>query len=78
MRVGSLLLGCVGSERVGFSSCDAQAHGLSCPAAYGIFPNQRLNPWPLHLQEFLTLNHQGSPSLWAFWGLFYKYNIFSI
>ena len=23
-------------------------HGLSCPAAHGIFPNQELDPCPLH------------------------------
>ena len=26
------------------------AHGLSCPAAYGIFPDQELNPRALHWQ----------------------------
>ena len=26
------------------------AHGLSCSAAYGIFPDQGLNPCPLHWQ----------------------------
>ena len=28
-------------------------HGFSCPAEYGIFPDQRWNPCPLHC----TLNH---------------------
>ena len=42
----------------GFSRCDARAldawasvvvaHGLSCPMACGIFPDQGLNPYPLH------------------------------
>ena len=34
--------GCVGSVVV--------AHGFSCPEAYGIFLDQRLNPCPLHGQ----------------------------
>ena len=28
----------------------AMAHGLSCLTEYGIFPNQGLNPCPLHWQ----------------------------
>ena len=38
------------------------AHGLSCPAARGIFPHQGSNPRPQHWQEdSLLLSHQGSP-----------------
>ena len=46
-------------ERVGFSSCRAQAqyrslwaleHGFHCSRACGIFPDQGLNPCPLHWQ----------------------------
>ena len=37
------------------------AHRLSCPAACGIFPDQVLNPWPLHWQEeSLPLCHPGN------------------
>ena len=38
-------------------------HGLSCSMARGIFPDQGLNPYPLHWKaDSSTLNHQGSPS----------------
>ena len=38
------------------------AHGLSCSAAYGIFPDQGLNPCPQHQQaDSQPLRHQGSP-----------------
>ena len=38
------------------------AHGLSCSAACGIFPDQGSNPCPLHWQEdSQPLHHQGSP-----------------
>ena len=38
------------------------AHGLSCPAACGIFPDQGSNPCPLHWQaDSQPLRHQGSP-----------------
>ena len=38
------------------------AHGLSCSAARGIFPDQGLNPRLLHWQAgSLPLSHQGSP-----------------
>ena len=40
----------------------AVAHGPSCSAACGIFPDQGLNPCPLHWQaDFQPLRHQGSP-----------------
>ena len=39
------------------------AHGLSCSAAYGIFPDQGSNPCPLHWQaNSQSLQHQGSPA----------------
>ena len=39
------------------------AHGLSCSAACGIFPDQGLNPCPLHWQvDSQPLRHQGSPA----------------
>ena len=38
------------------------AHGLGCSAACGIFPDQGLNPCPLHQQaDSQPLRHQGSP-----------------
>ena len=38
------------------------AHGLSCSAACGIFPDQGSNPCPLHWQaDSEPLHHQGSP-----------------
>ena len=38
------------------------AHGLSCSAACGIFPDQGSNPCPLHSQaDSQPLRHQGSP-----------------
>ena len=40
------------------------AHGPSCSAACGIFPDQGSNPCPLHWQaDSQPLRHQGSPSL---------------
>ena len=38
------------------------AHGLSCSAACGLFPDQGSNPCPLHWQaDSQPLRHQGSP-----------------
>ena len=40
------------------------AHGPSCSAACGIFPDQGSNPCPLHWQaDSQPLRHQGSPYL---------------
>ena len=40
------------------------AHGPSCSATCGIFPDQGLNPCPLHWQaDSQPLRHQGSPKL---------------
>ena len=57
--------------RMGFSSCSTWAleHrlkdcGLSCSAAYGIFPDQGSSPYLLHWQAgSLPLSHQGNPHL---------------
>ena len=39
------------------------AHGPSCSAACGIFPDQGSNPCPLHWQtDSQPLRHQGSPT----------------
>ena len=49
-----------GSRRAGSA---VVAHGPSCSAARGIFPDQGTNPCPLHQQaDSQPLRHQGSPS----------------
>ena len=43
------------------------AHGPSCSAARGIFPDQGSNPCPLHWQaDSQPLRHQGSPGHFLF------------
>ena len=55
-----LLLRSTGSSRAGSVIV---AHGLSCSEACGIFPDQGLNPCPLHWQaDSQPLRHQGSPA----------------
>ena len=55
-----LLLQSTGSRRAGSV---VAAHGPSCSAACGIFPDQGSNPCPLHWQaDSQPLHHQGSPS----------------
>ena len=55
-----LLLGSTGSRRAGSV---VVAHGPSCSAARGIFPDQGSNPCPLHWQaDSQPLCHQGSPT----------------
>ena len=54
-----LLLWSPGSRRAGSV---VVAHGPSCSAACGIFPDQGSNPCPLHWQaDSQPLCHQGSP-----------------
>ena len=54
------LLQSTGSRRAGSV---VVAHGPSCSAACGIFPDQGSNPCPLHWQaDSHPLRHQGSPS----------------
>ena len=54
-----LLLRSTGSRHTGSV---VVAHGPSCSAACGIFPDQGLNPCPLHWQaDSQPLRHQGSP-----------------
>ena len=54
-----LLLQSTGSRRAGSVIV---AHGPSCSAACGIFPDQGSNPCPLHWQaDSQPLRHQGSP-----------------
>ena len=55
-----LLLRSTGSRRAGSVIV---AHGPSRSAARGIFPDQGLNPYPLHWQaDSQPLRHQGSPN----------------
>ena len=57
-----LLLQSTGSRRAGSV---VVAHGSSCSAACGIFPDQGSNPCPLHWQaDSQPLRHQGSPGRW--------------
>ena len=57
----------VAASRCGAQAPDAQssvvvAHGPSCSAACGIFPDQGSNPCPLHRQaDSQPLRHQGRP-----------------
>ena len=56
----ALLLRSTGSRRAGSVIV---AHGPSCSAAYGIFPDRGSNPCPLHWQAgSQPLRHQGSPA----------------
>ena len=58
-RSRPLLLRSTGSRRAGSA---VVAHGPSCYAACGIFPDQGSNPCPLHWQaDSQPLRHQGSP-----------------
>ena len=55
-----LLLRSTGSRRAGSA---VVAHGPSCSAACGIFPDKGSNPCPLHWQaDSQPLRHQGSPT----------------
>ena len=55
-----LSLRSIGSRRAGSVGV---AHGPSCSAACGIFPDQDSNPCPLHWQaDSQPLRHQGSPA----------------
>ena len=57
-----LLLQSTGSRRAGSV---VVAHGPSCSAACGIFPDQGSNPCPLHWQaDSQPLRHQGSPVIY--------------
>ena len=59
-----LLLRSTGSRRTGSV---VVAHGPSCSAACGIFPDQGSNPCPLHWQaDSQPLRHQGSPKFFLF------------
>ena len=63
-----LLLRSTSSRRAGSV---VVAHGPSCSAACGIFPDQGWNPCPLHWQaDSQPLRHQGSPCFIIFKNLF--------
>ena len=66
-----LLLQSTGSRHAGSV---VVAHGPSCSAACGIFPDQGSNPRPLHWQaDSQPLRHQGSPNLFVLNHLFASY-----
>ena len=65
-----LLLRSTGSRRTGSV---VVAHGRSCSAACGIFPDQGSNPCPLHWPaDSQPLRHQGSPPNAFFKGITQK------
>ena len=58
----------VAEQTLRHDSSAVAAHGLSCPMACGIFPDQGSNLCPLHWQvDSLPLDHQGNP-----WFVFFK------
>ena len=62
-----LLLRSTGSRRAGSVIV---AHGPSCSAACGIFPDQGPNPCPLHWQaDSQPLRHQGRPVFICFYSV---------
>ena len=68
LTIAASLVGSTGSRRAGSV---VVAHGPSCSAARGIFPDQGSNPCALHWQaDSQPLRHQGSPEslliLWKF------------
>ena len=65
-----LLLRSTGSRRAGSV---VVAHGPSCSAACGIFPDQGSNPCPLRWQaDSQPLRHQGSP-MWTIFKVFIEF-----
>ena len=69
-----LLLRSTGSRRAGSV---AVAHGLSCSAACGIFPDQDPNPCPLHRQaDSQPLRHKGSPHIFNWKSSMHLFEIF--
>ena len=70
LTIVASLVRSTGSSRAGSV---VVAHGPSCSAACGIFPDQGSNPRPLHWQaDSQPLRHQGSP------GIFYYYKILAL
>ena len=65
MAVQELLSGGRSSCRVwalGAAASVVVACGFSCTEAYGFFPDQGLNPCPMHWQVDSSLSHQRSPA----------------
>ena len=57
-------LSCCGAQAPRRAGSVVVAHGPSCSAECGIFPDQGSNPCPLHWQaDSQPLRHQGSPIL---------------
>ena len=79
--LGPLLLRSTSSRRTGSVIV---AHGPSCSAACGIFPDQGSNPRPPHWQaDSQPLHHQGSPLMgdfntFIFKVIIYKYVLIAI
>ena len=70
-----LLLRSTGSRHAGSV---VVAHGPSCSAACGIFPDQGSNPCPLHQQaDSQPLHHQGSPNVYFFQADFGPFGLLS-
>ena len=71
LTIAASLVWSTGSRRAGSV---VVAHGPSCSAACGIFPDQGTNPCPLHWQaDSQPLRHQGSPSFFLFLIYFYLF-----
>ena len=67
LTVADSLVGSTGSRCAGSV---VVAHGPSCSAACGIFPDQGSNPCSLHWQaDSQPLRHQGSPLTWILKGI---------
>ena len=68
-----LLLWSTGSRRAGSVTV---AHGPSCSAACGIFPDKGSNPSPLHWQaDSQPLRHQGSPHVFILIQILFSYRL---
>ena len=71
-----LLLRSTGSRRAGSV---VVAHGPSCSAVCGIFPDQGSNPYPLHWQaDSQPLRHQGSPCIRFYMAPFTQHTYFEV
>ena len=71
-----LLLRSMVSRRAGSAIV---AHGPSCSAACGIFPDQGSNPCPLHWPaDSQPLRHQGSPAYYFIYIFEYSYNFYEL
>ena len=63
LTAGASLPSLVVELRLQSAGSGVVAHGLRCPEACGIFPDQGWNPCLLHWQaDSLSLSHQGRPT----------------